>query len=83
MLEFSPLRQQNVPPTMNDENVFGENKPTPPRYRIPPRAIIFNSEEAKMLTLICLWLITNECLIEIGIKNEADRKAIFEVINRS
>lgn len=28
--EFSPLRQQNIPPNMNDENVFGENTPTPP-----------------------------------------------------
>lgn len=27
--------------------------------------------------------LTNEDLIEIGIKNEADRKAILEVINRS
>lgn len=27
--------------------------------------------------------LTNEDLIEIGIKNEADRKAIIKVINRS
>lgn len=50
--EFSPLRQQNIPPNMNDENVFGENTPTPPRYRTPPRGAILNSEEAKMFVLL-------------------------------
>ncbi|XP_043580758.1 LOW QUALITY PROTEIN: uncharacterized protein LOC122566896 [Bombus pyrosoma] len=101
--EFSPLRQQNIPPNMNDENVFGENTPTPPRYRTPPRGVILNSEEAKMFVLLkhyglgqyvsifleqevdidLFMTLTNEDLIEIGIKNEADRKAILEVINRS
>lgn len=52
MPEFSPLRQQNIPPNMNDENVFGENTPTPPRYRTPPRGAILNSEEAKMFVLL-------------------------------
>ncbi|XP_060831073.1 ankyrin repeat and SAM domain-containing protein 6-like [Bombus pascuorum] len=88
---------------MNDENVFGENRPTSPRYRTPPRGIILNSEETIMCVLLkhyglgqCVPIflqqevdidlfmtLTNEDLIEIGIKNEADRKAILEVINRS
>uniref|UniRef100_UPI001438B4B6 uncharacterized protein LOC117165529 n=1 Tax=Bombus vancouverensis nearcticus TaxID=2705178 RepID=UPI001438B4B6 len=50
--EFRPLRQQNIPANMNDENVFGENTPTPPRYRTPPRGVILNSEEANMFVLL-------------------------------
>ncbi|CAD1480967.1 unnamed protein product, partial [Heterotrigona itama] len=50
--EFSPLRPSNVPPNINDENVFGENTPTPPRYRTPPRGMILNPEEAKMFVLL-------------------------------
>ncbi|CAK9830629.1 Ankyrin repeat and SAM domain-containing protein 6 [Anthophora retusa] len=95
--EFSPLRSPNVPPDINDENVFGENTPTPPRYRTPPRGMVLNSEEAKMFILlkhyglsqhvpifleqevdIDLFItLTDEDLIQIGIKNEADRKAIL------
>lgn len=50
--EFSPLRSPNVPPDINDENVFGESTPTPPRYKTPPRGMILNSEEAKMFVLL-------------------------------
>lgn len=41
-----------MPPDINDENVFGENTPTPPRYRTPPRGMILNSGEAKMIALL-------------------------------
>ncbi|KAK9298862.1 hypothetical protein QLX08_007963 [Tetragonisca angustula] len=98
--EFSPLRPSNVPPNINDENVFGENTPTPPRYRTPPRGMILNPEEAKMFVLLkhhglgqhlpifleqevdidLFMTLTNEDLIEIGIENEVDRKAILDVI---
>ncbi|XP_031773658.1 uncharacterized protein LOC100863110 isoform X1 [Apis florea] len=50
--EFSPLRSPNVPSSINDENVFGEDTPTPPRYKTPPRGMILNSEEAKMFVLL-------------------------------
>ncbi|XP_006608330.2 uncharacterized protein LOC102676756 isoform X1 [Apis dorsata] len=50
--EFSPLRSPNVPSSINDENVFGEDTPTPPRYKTPPRGMILNSEEAKMFALL-------------------------------
>ncbi|OAD54057.1 hypothetical protein WN48_08390 [Eufriesea mexicana] len=50
--EFSPMSSPNVPPNINDENVFGENTPTPPHYKTPPRGMILNSEEAKMYLLL-------------------------------
>ncbi|XP_012147126.2 uncharacterized protein LOC100877107 isoform X1 [Megachile rotundata] len=50
--EFSPLRSPNVPPDINDENVFGESTPTPPHYKTPPRGMILNSEETKMFVLL-------------------------------
>ncbi|KOC69217.1 Ankyrin-3 [Habropoda laboriosa] len=98
--EFSPLRSPNVPPDINDENVFGESTPTPPRYKTPPRGMILNSEEAKMFVLLkhyglgqhvpiflqqeididLFMILTDEDLIQIGIKNEVDRKAILHVI---
>lgn len=98
--EFSPLRSPNVPSDINDENVFGEDTPTPPRYKTPPRGMILNSEEAKMFVLLeryglsqhlptflaqevdidLFTTLTNEDLIEIGIRDEADRKVILNVI---
>ncbi|XP_017876132.2 uncharacterized protein LOC108622627 [Ceratina calcarata] len=99
--DFSPLRSPNIPPDMNDENVFGEDTPTPPHYRTPPRGIRLNSQETKMCALLKHYglgqhvpiflqeeididlfvTLTNEDLIEIGIKNEEDREAILNAIN--
>ncbi|XP_076668064.1 uncharacterized protein LOC143368835 isoform X3 [Andrena cerasifolii] len=98
--EFSPIRSPHVPTDINDENVFGENTPTPPRYRTPPRGMILNSEEAKMFVLLkryglsqhvpifleqevdvdLFMTLTDEDLVEIGIKDKSDRKAILRVI---
>ena len=98
--EFSPIRSPHVPTDINDENVFGENTPTPPRYRTPPRGMILNSEEAKMFVLLkryglsqhvpmfleqevdidLFMTLTDEDLVEIGIKDKSDRKAILHVI---
>ncbi|XP_076280676.1 uncharacterized protein LOC143209200 isoform X2 [Lasioglossum baleicum] len=50
--EFSPVRSPYVPADLNDENVFGETTPTPPRYKTPPRGMILNSEETKMCILL-------------------------------
>ncbi|XP_076632884.1 uncharacterized protein LOC143347540 [Colletes latitarsis] len=98
--EFSPIRSSHVPPDINDENVFGENTPTPPRYKTPPRGMTLNSEEAKMFVLLkryglnqhipiflkeevdidLFMTLTDNDLIEIGIKDALDRKAILNVI---
>ena len=98
--EFSPIRSPHVPTDINDENVFGENTPTPPRYRTPPRGMILNSEEAKMFVLLKRYglsqhvpmfleqevdidlfrTLTDEDLVEIGIKDKSDRKAILHVV---
>lgn len=50
--DFSPLRSPNLPPDISDENVFGEDTPTPPHYKTPPRGIRLNSEETKMYVLL-------------------------------
>lgn len=50
--EFSPLRSPHVPEDINDENVFGENTPTPPRCRTPPKGILLNVQQAKMVVLL-------------------------------
>ncbi|CAL7945687.1 unnamed protein product [Xylocopa violacea] len=101
--DFSPLRSPNVPSHINDENVFGESTPTPPRYKTPPKGMILNSEEMKMFVLLksyglsqhlaifleqevdidLFMTLTNQDLIEIGIENEADRKAILNVIKQT
>ncbi|KAG7199594.1 hypothetical protein KM043_014199 [Ampulex compressa] len=97
--EFSPIRSPHVPPDINDENVFGENTPTPPHCRTPPRGMTLNTQQAKMVILlkhlglhryISMFLeqevdidlfmtLTNDDLIEIGIKNDMERKAILSV----
>ncbi|XP_076245155.1 uncharacterized protein LOC143185787 [Calliopsis andreniformis] len=98
--EFSPVRSPNVPPDINDEDVFGENTPTPPRYRTPPRGMILNSGEAKLIVLLrncglshhipifleqevdidLFMTLTDNDLIEIGIKDKSERKNILDVI---
>ncbi|XP_014484234.1 PREDICTED: uncharacterized protein LOC106749372 isoform X2 [Dinoponera quadriceps] len=50
--EFSPLRSPYVPPDINDENVFGENTPTPPRCKTPPKGTLLNSRQAKMTVVL-------------------------------
>nr|XP_034196190.1 ankyrin repeat domain-containing protein 12-like [Osmia lignaria] len=68
--EFSPLRSPNVPPDINDENVFGESTPTPPRYKTPPRRMILNSEEAKMFVLLKQYGLSQH--IPIFLEQEVD-----------
>ncbi|XP_076658451.1 uncharacterized protein LOC143362302 isoform X2 [Halictus rubicundus] len=99
--EFSPVRSPHVPADLNDENVFGENTPTPPHYKTPPKGMILNSEETKMCILLqrhglgklipifleqeidfeLLMSLTDQDLIEIGITDNADRKAILDATN--
>ncbi|XP_076751044.1 uncharacterized protein LOC143423539 [Xylocopa sonorina] len=101
--DFSPLRSPNVPSHINDENVFGDSTPTPPRYKTPPKGMILNSEEMKLFVLLksfglsqhtaifleqevdfdLFMTLTNQDLIEIGIENEADRKALLNVIKQT
>lgn len=51
--EFSPLRSPHVPPDINnEENVFGENTPTPPRCRTPPKGALLNSQLARMVVVL-------------------------------
>ncbi|KZC04277.1 PREDICTED: uncharacterized protein LOC107186153 [Dufourea novaeangliae] len=98
--EFSPIRSPYVPSDLNDENVFGENTPTPPHCKTPPRGMILNSEEKKMCILLkrhelsqhipifleqevdseLFMTLTDQDLIEIGIKEKSERKAILDVI---
>ncbi|XP_031842070.1 uncharacterized protein LOC116431160 isoform X2 [Nomia melanderi] len=99
--KFSPIRSPHVPADLNDENVFGEDTPTPPHYRTPPRGMILNSEETKMCILLqhhglhqhipifleqevdidLFMTLTDQDLMEIGIKDDSDRKVILNVIN--
>ncbi|XP_078048277.1 uncharacterized protein LOC144475837 [Augochlora pura] len=100
--EFSPVHSPYVPADLKDENVYGEDTPTPPHYKTPPRGMILNSEETKLCILlqcheldhhIPLFLeqevdfelfmsLTDQDLIEIGIKNKTERKAILDVITQ-
>nr|XP_033328614.1 ankyrin repeat domain-containing protein 36B-like [Megalopta genalis] len=100
--EFSPVRSPYVPADLKDENVFGEDTPTPPHYKTPPRGMILNSEETKLCILLqCheldqhipifleqevdfeLFLsLTDQDLIEIGVKEKKEREAILDVITQ-
>ncbi|KAM0731393.1 Ankyrin repeat and SAM domain-containing protein 6 [Formica fusca] len=50
--EFSPLKSPHVPPDVNEENVFGENTPTPPRCKTPPKGMLLNWSETKMIMIL-------------------------------
>ncbi|KAF7383762.1 hypothetical protein HZH68_014519 [Vespula germanica] len=50
--EFSPTQSPNVPEYINDENVSGDKTPTPPRYRTPPRGMVLNSQQTKMIVFL-------------------------------
>lgn len=50
--EFSPTPSPNVPSSINDENASGKSTPTPPHYRTPPRGMILNSQQTKMIVFL-------------------------------
>ncbi|EZA58292.1 hypothetical protein DMN91_006004 [Ooceraea biroi] len=50
--EFSPPKSPHVPPDINDENVFGENTPTPPRCKTPPKGMLLNCQQSKMVVIL-------------------------------
>ncbi|XP_011061106.1 PREDICTED: uncharacterized protein LOC105150015 [Acromyrmex echinatior] len=50
--EFSPVKSPNVPPDVNEENVFGENTPTPPRCKTPPKGMLLNWPQTKMIMVL-------------------------------
>lgn len=50
--EFSPLKSPHVPPEVNEENVFGENTPTPPRCTTPPKGMLLNWQQTKMIMIL-------------------------------
>ncbi|XP_029155537.1 uncharacterized protein LOC114928480 [Nylanderia fulva] len=50
--EFSPLKSPNVPSYVNEENAFGENTPTPPRCKTPPKGMLLNWSQTKMIILL-------------------------------
>ncbi|KAK2582375.1 hypothetical protein KPH14_004705 [Odynerus spinipes] len=50
--EFSPISSPNVPTCINDENVFGNSTPTPPHYRTPPKGMVLNSQQTKMIVFL-------------------------------
>ncbi|KAI4481526.1 hypothetical protein M0802_013972 [Mischocyttarus mexicanus] len=49
---YSPTSSPNVPAYINDENVSGDKTPTPPRYKTPPRGMLLNPEQTKMIIFL-------------------------------
>ncbi|XP_015181522.1 PREDICTED: ankyrin repeat and EF-hand domain-containing protein 1-like, partial [Polistes dominula] len=52
VLDYSPTSSPNVPEYINDENVSGDKTPTPPRYKTPPKGMILNSQQTKMIIFL-------------------------------
>ncbi|XP_011695486.1 PREDICTED: ankyrin repeat and SAM domain-containing protein 3-like isoform X3 [Wasmannia auropunctata] len=50
--EFSPVKSPHVPEDVNEENVFGENTPTPPRCKTPPKGMLLNWPQTKMIMVL-------------------------------
>ncbi|XP_046736718.1 uncharacterized protein LOC124405669 isoform X2 [Diprion similis] len=50
--QFSPARSPCLPLDFEDEDVCGEDTPTPPHYKTPPRGMVLNSEQAKLVTVL-------------------------------
>ncbi|XP_012274896.1 uncharacterized protein LOC105696760 [Orussus abietinus] len=51
--EFSPVHSPHIPRDINDDNsVFGENTPTPPRSKIPLHREILSAQQNKMVLLL-------------------------------
>jgi hypothetical protein len=50
--EFSPPKSPYVPPDINEQNVFGENTPTPPRCKTPPKGMLLNWQQSKMVMVL-------------------------------
>ncbi|XP_015588126.1 uncharacterized protein LOC107264413 [Cephus cinctus] len=69
--EFSPTRSPNVPDDINDQDtVFSQNTPTPPRYTTPPRGMLFNPEQAEMVLLLRRYGLSHH--VPIFLKEEVD-----------
>ncbi|XP_046607352.1 uncharacterized protein LOC124298852 isoform X1 [Neodiprion virginianus] len=50
--QFSPPRSPCLPLDFEDEDICGEDTPTPPHYKTPPRGMVLNSEQAKLVTVL-------------------------------
>lgn len=50
--EFSPVKSPHVPSDINEENIFGENTPTPPRCKTPPKGMLLNWPQTKMIMVL-------------------------------
>ncbi|XP_018394469.1 PREDICTED: putative ankyrin repeat protein RBE_0220 [Cyphomyrmex costatus] len=68
--EFSPVKSPNVPPDVNEENVFGENTPTPPRCKTPPKGMLLNWPQTKMIMVLKRFGLSQH--ISIFLEQEVD-----------
>lgn len=50
--QFSPSKTPNLPHDSNEDNVFNESTPTPPKYKTPPRGIILDPAVTKLMVLL-------------------------------
>ncbi|XP_058790968.1 uncharacterized protein LOC131664115 isoform X2 [Phymastichus coffea] len=50
--QFSPIKTPNLPQDINQDNVFDETTPTPPKYKTPPRGIITDPNITKLIILL-------------------------------
>ncbi|KAL0126675.1 hypothetical protein PUN28_005211 [Cardiocondyla obscurior] len=50
--EFSPVKSPYVPADIGEENVFGENTPTPPRCKTPPKGTLLRWPQTKMIMVL-------------------------------
>lgn len=70
VLDYSPTSSPNVPAYINDENVSGDKTPTPPRYKTPPRGMILNSQQTKMIIFLKRYGLSHH--MSIFLKEEID-----------
>lgn len=50
--QFSRIKTPNLPNDVNEDNVFDETTPTPPKYKTPPRGIITDPNVTKLIILL-------------------------------
>ncbi|XP_003425962.1 ankyrin repeat and SAM domain-containing protein 6-like [Nasonia vitripennis] len=50
--QFTPTKSPNLPKDINEDNVFDESTPTPPKYKTPPRGIILDPSTARLMFIL-------------------------------
>ncbi|XP_020288835.1 uncharacterized protein LOC109857169 isoform X2 [Pseudomyrmex gracilis] len=68
--EFSPLKSPHVPPDVNEESVFGDSTPTPPRCKTPPKGMLLNWQQTKMIMILRCFGLSQH--IPIFLEQEVD-----------